>query len=131
MPNSVHDPNLDDRARRVQFVEDVRLLLEDILKRDGKDHKGRQLLVAGLVKPLKDAWPDMKPYFDLAAEKIRNAPADAVTRHGLLGSVFAAKLSVVRYLWDNYLARGGGRLFIRLLDSIDSVLESLLDAAGV
>ena len=85
---------------------------------------------AELREEMRAAWNDASPQFEEVAVAVANLPVDSVRRHGLAGPQLRFKLATVRY-WTERLQGGGanaGFVLRRLLDAIDTLLDSLLAA---
>lgn len=124
-------PNLDDiddSAKRSQFVGWVIDALQFLVE----DQEYHELFVDGLVGDMDAAWNDARPAFAGFPGAAGELPADRILNHGLAGAQLDFKLATVRY-WAGRFGQDGVNRFVlgRLLDSIDTLLDSLLAAMGV
>ena len=119
----------DDRERLIGFVRFVEALLAEIV-RDGKDPQGRRLFFEPLLAPMHEAWETGRNEFRALQAALLDLSAAAMDRHGLSRPQLTFKLSVVRHFSALFNSHGK-RWLRRLLDVIDTLLKSILDAIGV
>ena len=72
----------------------------------------------------------MPGHFDRLRERIPEIPKENVVDHALEGPQLTMKLRIVRYFADNFQELGGVSVFKRLLDSLEGLLDSIIDASG-
>lgn len=127
-------PDLDnqqDPAKREQFVSWVLETLTSLVtNQDGDDD---QLFVQGLRVAMNAAWNEAHAGFAELPAAAAALPLEQVRRHGLAGDQLAFKLATVRY-WAGQFQdadQSPGFVLRRLLDAIDTLLDSLLAAIGV
>jgi hypothetical protein len=125
----VYDPATDPRPVLYQFVISVRDFLDELV-REGRDPAGTPLFVERLVEFMRPAWEEGRPIFERLAVAITDASLDRLREHGLSGRQLHFKLEVIRYLNEQYLAIGKG-ILKKLLDAIDTLLKSIIKAAGL
>jgi hypothetical protein len=118
----------DPRPALRAFVLAVRDLLEE-LARTNADPQGRPLFYLPLLADLRAAWAEAKPAFDVVAGRIENISDQSIAEHGLSGNQLKFKLNVIRFIYERYLSVGKG-IIKKLLDIIDDLLKSILDAIG-
>ena len=119
--------DLDDFAKRTQFVDWVL----DALRHLVEDEEYRELFVDDLHGDMRAAWNDADGTFDELPEAVAALHPRQVVLHGLAGAQLRFKLATVRYWAERFLGDGGnGFVLRRLLDSIDTLLDSLLAATG-
>ncbi|MBS0223702.1 MAG: hypothetical protein JSR91_23490 [Proteobacteria bacterium] len=125
----VYDPATDPRPVLYQFVISVRDFLDELV-REGRDPTGTPLFVERLLGFMGPAWEEGRPIFEGLAVAISDASPERLREHGLSGRQLGFKLEVIRYLNEQYLASGKG-ILRRLLDAIDTLLKSIIKAAGL
>lgn len=125
----VYDPAADPRPVLYQFVLSVRDFLDELV-REGRDPTGTPLFVERLVEFMRPAWEEGRPIFERLAVAIGDASLGRLQEHGLSGRQLHFKLEVIRYLNEQYLAIGKG-ILKKLLDAIDTLLKSIIKAAGL
>lgn len=124
------DTDKSDQERLSRFVYDVGILLDHLVQ-SGTDVHGDQVLSENLLPYANAAWQQAVAQrvhnvrFDL-----REANENRLARHGLLGIELEFKLRALEAIWDRYLTQGGGQLLKKVLDIIDDVLQSILEAIG-
>lgn len=84
-----------------------------------------------LRDPLASAGLEFKETYDLEGEcrKIRIAPSGQLRAAGLVGAQLDLKLGIVDHWKGRFL--GGEGVFGKLIDAIDTLLDSLIGAAGL
>jgi hypothetical protein len=125
----VYDPASDPRRILAHFVISVRDFIDELV-RENRDPRGRPLFVEGLLEFMRPGWEEGRPIFESLAVAISDARLDRVQEHGLSGQQLRFKLEVIRYLNQRYLAIGKG-ILKKLLDAIDTLLKSIIKAAGL
>jgi|SRR6185295_290092 len=119
---------VDDRARLQSFVTDVRSLLEWLVE-EGKDRRGHDLFYEDLREPMKEAWKEVQPQF-LAVDQLIQGDLGVLQEHGLEGAQLKFKFLTVKKRFQEFWERGGREVLKWLLEAIDNVLDSILDAIG-
>lgn len=125
-------PNLDgqdDPSKRSHFAGWVLGALNSLA-----EEEYRELFVDDLYDSMAAAWADAGAQFDWLPAAVAELRPDQVANHGLGGDQLSFKLATVRYWATRFLEAPlalRSRLLRRLLDAIDTLLESLLDALGV
>lgn len=123
-------PNLDDiddSAKRSQFVGWVLEALQHLVE----DQDYIERFADGLHGDMQAAWNEARPAFAEFPRAAGALPADRILNHGLAGAQLDFKLATVRYWANRFQGNVAGFVFRRLLDSIDTLLDSLLAAMGV
>ena len=70
--------------------------------------------------------------FDDVMSEINKVYDDKLDDHGLLKSIdLDFKLKVPEFLYERFKLCGGTALLKRLINSIESLLKSIIDAAGI
>jgi hypothetical protein len=120
----------DPRDALRRFVSTVREFLAEIIQ-SNQDPFGRPLFWQELLTPMRDAWDELKrnDNFGTVDGLIREISATGLGDHGLSGQQLAFKLAVIRVFHGRYLSIGKG-ILRKLLNIIDDLLKSILDAAG-
>jgi len=130
MPQFLDNPSQNERERIQQFLNDVYQLLGDVIEA-GHDPKGNTLISdRDVLREVRAAWADSGQYFESAHRAVREVPERRLHEHGLYGNQLGAKFTVTGRHWTRFLSRGGGRLFRRLIEVIDDLLDSILQALG-
>lgn len=119
-----------------EFVKQVHDFLAEIVRSDRDPISAEPLFEQELVPAMRAAWDEVKRagLFDDVGMRIRDArprPEATFGPHGLTGQQLRFKLAVIRFFHGRYIARGGRRLLKKLLDIIDDLLDSILEALGV
>lgn len=109
------------------FVNDTKAFIDELLS-----EKQSFRIVPSLLATLRTAWlsPTMAARFQQLLAQVNLLGSDQISNHGLGGIDLDAKIDVIKYLHSRFLLRGGSHLLKRLIDAIDNLLESILDAAG-
>ena len=139
MPISVFELNVDatDAQLRIQFVDYTRDLLDYIVQNNVEDG-----LNAAPVRPevealMQAAWEEALPLFQELQQNIQQINNEAVRVHGLSGAQLRFKLANVEW-WSQQVNAAAAEyqltnwiaIIKRLLDSIDTLLDSILAASG-
>ncbi len=119
----------NDRQRLVQFLKAVHEILDRLVK-TGKDPTGKPLFVPELQELMDAAWTEVVPVFWDTEKAIQDASEERLGGHGLFGKQLDFKLRVVDWLSGRFQALGGAKLLKRLLQAIENLLDSIIDAAG-
>ena len=124
-------PNLDDSddaAKRAQFVRWVLEALKRLV--EGQEYRG--LFADDLHRDMEAAWNDAVAGFGEFPRAVAALQPEEVDRHGLAGPQLRFKLATVRYWTERFQGGGENAGFVlrRLLDAIDTLLDSLLAAVG-
>lgn len=112
------------------YIISTRDFLADLVQQ--KLHpNGDELFHQELVSPLREAWSEAVPQFQIVANETLRLTDPMLGDCGLFGAQLRFKLSVVRFLHRRYLEIPGVGPLRRLIDAIDTLLESILKAVGV
>lgn len=117
-----------DQDRLIEFVRWTSQALKDIVVLESPT--GRDLFYSELRDPMLAAWSDVSGRFDGLVLAVEQLPDEVIQRHGLEGAQLEFKLGTVRTSSRLYSRYGTGRLLRRLLEAIDTLLDSILDATG-
>lgn len=111
-----------------QFVSALWDLLHRVVE-GGADFQGQPLFEPVLQERMYPALMDTRPHFDRLQAEIPEIDAGRISDHALEGQPLRFKLSVVRHWYDRFVIAGGTGLFRRLLDALEGLLDSIIDAA--
>ena len=120
----------DPRETLVRFLQAVHDFLNEIVE-SNHDPRGLRLFFEELLGPMRQAWQEVEDghHFQQVEDRIRELPEAKLRDHGLYGRQLTFKLAVIRFFHQRYLSYGKG-ILRRLLDIIDDLLKSILDAIG-
>jgi hypothetical protein len=127
----------DPRDALIKFLRALHDLLKELVETN-RDSRNRPIFFEQLLTPMRRAWDEFErdrhfsaaesrilaeegPVHDLVLAQLRN--------HGLYGQQLSFKLSVIHFFYNRYLSTGKG-ILKWVLDIIDDLLKSLLDAIG-
>ena len=130
--------NLIDRKPLVEFATGVYRWLDACYSGGGKASQRNEIwpvLVPYVVlRPAgKEAWRELKKHqpLDEFVSLIAKAPDTKLRAHGLTGAQLNYKLSVLKDLTERMRrVKFPGRFRAKLVDAIDTILDSLLSAVG-
>lgn len=91
----------------------------------------QHLFVPQLINPMRAAWEAAQHHFEVARPFLAEIPPVQIWLHGLHGPELDFKLAAVGYWAERFTANSSATLLRRLLNSIDTLLNSLLDAIGL
>jgi hypothetical protein len=121
-----------DRERLIAFLNDTYQLLRNIYT-EGVDPRGNPIVPEDLMPLLRNAWREFVGNFNLnrEANRIREAPEDRLVSHGLYGAQLTLKLTLIDRLRASWFDLGGDSILKKLIDAIDTLLNSLIAATGI
>lgn len=122
-------PGPSDHERLQQFICWVHDFLGDIVE-FGRSPTGQEIFAEELLEPMRAAWSDVESDFHRLSNSVADIPPERMREHGLIGSQLKFKLATVTWRWRLFQARGRTPLFRRLLNTIDTLLNSILSAVG-
>jgi hypothetical protein len=107
-----------------------------MLAYEGVDAEGRPLFVEKLLPEIRKAWEEFQEDFNVknaqdAQELVNKIPGPVLQSHGLYGGQLRLKLSAISSWRERFLGKRTKKLLLRLLDAIDTLLDSLMQAAGI
>jgi|LGOV01.1.fsa_nt_gb hypothetical protein len=104
-----------------------------LLVREGVDAERRPFFVETLLPEIRQAWEEFRNDFSLekAQDLVKKTPGSVLQSHGLYGSQLKLKLSVIASWKGRFFKKRTKKLLLRLLDAIDTLLDSLMQAAGI
>lgn len=129
----------DDVARLVNFATQLYAWLDDCYLSDSRTGSSQS------------AWPVVRPYVELRSLgsaawlelkashpltplviSIRDMSDETLRMHGLVGAQLDYKLAVIAAIIDKLRnVKFPGRFRVKLVDAIDTVLESIIAALGI
>lgn len=125
------DFHKSDRDLLLQFLQAFRELLGNVVE-TGRDPRGSELFAMELMAPMRSAFSEVQDHFGRLQSAVREGlPPERIAEHGLSGQQLRFKLATVSYRAQRYLQLGGFFRFQWLLDTIEGLLDSIIDAAGV
>jgi hypothetical protein len=128
--SNVNDFGQTDRDLLISFLKAVYELLEQAV-RTTRDPLGGELFVEELIGPMRAAFPELGDHFGRMDAAIRALPDERMIEHGLTGQQLRFKLAAVSYRERIYGQIGRIFRFKGLLDTLEGLLDSIIDAAGV
>ena len=136
-PFSEPQGDVDDSELLVQFVHEVREALNYIAQNRVEGGIGERPVIEARAEALMAAWDEATPFFDQLEQRLGEITLEEVEKHGLDRAQLRFKLGNVAY-WSsrvnsavaNQRRDAWFNALIRLLFSIGSLLESVLDATG-
>ena len=127
---SVNDFGQTDRNLLISFLNAVYELLAQAVETT-RDPLGGELFVEELIGPMQAAFPELREYFGRVEAAVRELPNVRMIEHGLTGPQLRFKLAGVSYRDGIYRQLGRIFHFKGLLDTLEALLDSILDAAGI
>ncbi len=79
-----------------------------------------------LISKMRVAWEEVDPHFEGLIKAIEGLTDEAMISHGFTQAQLDFKLGLVERTGRRFFSLGGGKLFIKLIDAIDNVLESII-----
>lgn len=134
IPNSYNDA--DAKMRLYGFVQDAFKFIENLIVDEKLYFKlfGKQ--PKELYASFRKAWEELSNSFTLAdaRQHIQEAKAEFLVKAGLFGAQLDLKLSVLKYRmqqWGKALSKPVSTIAYKVLEAIDTVLDSLVQALGI
>ena len=118
----------DDRLLLRQFVVWVRGFLAELVDSTQSSRVYGSLFAAELHEPMRRAWDEAVTEFAAVERGVSDLPADQIARSGLGGAQLRFKLAAVAWRTRLFRNRPASGLLRRLLDAIDTLLDSILAA---
>ncbi len=112
-----------------KFVYGVHDFLSELV-RDNADPKGQPLFIEPLLALMRAAWEEGRAIFSRIAEKIETTQMDVLTEHGLATQQLRFKFGTISHFNQAY-ANTGKSVLRKLLGAIDTLLRSIIKAAGL
>ena len=127
MPTPPDFTGASDRALLRQYVSWVHAFLKELVEAD-RSPNDPDLFAQELIGPMREAWAEVQPAFQHVIGAAGEIPPEQMERHGLIGAQLRFKLATVTWRWNLFHRRKSTPLFRRLLNSIDTLLNSILSA---
>ena len=119
-----------DRDLLAHFLRAVYELLAEVTEVPFDPLK-QPLFADELIDPMRGAFSEVRDHFGRLDAAIKELVPERMAEHGLSGNQLRFKLATVKYREQKYRQRGGLFRFRWLLDTIEGLLDSIIDAAGV
>jgi hypothetical protein len=119
----------DPKPWLVQFIGGLEGFIDEVV-RSGTDRNGQDLFVQNLLASMRLAFNQSRPAFNTLRTRIAEMSDDRINEHALSGDSLRFKFAVVNERVDQFRTHGGVGLFRRALDTIEGLLDSIIDAAG-
>lgn len=144
------DENMELQAKEnlKDFVDDTYKLLDELINQKGEWQRPEAMFPEAMLHYLRGAWSEFERDFNLqdAHKSIMDIRPDKLRHAGLYGNQLKLKLNVVEKfkselaskfevhkksgIWGNFKNKIKG-ILIKLLNAIDTVLESVLAVSGL
>ena len=125
---------LEDEAKKYlgDFLGETLDFLK-MLVHKGADAEDRPFFVEKLLPEIREAWEEFREEFNVenAQKLVNETPGSVLQSYGLYGSQLRLKLSAISSWRERFLGKRTKKLLLRLLDAIDTLLDSLIQAAGI
>ena len=118
----------EDRALLLGFVDYAADLIRQMIFEPGEIPEPIQL-VPGLDAYLRAAWEETQPEIGRMRQRIRTVQNYRLERSGLTRRSLRGKLYVLKY-WVGQAVEGIAGAFWHVLDNLNSIFESILNAVG-
>ena len=125
-PDDVSD---NPRPAISQFIEAVRDFIAEFVE-SGKDPTGAPLFEEALLDLMRPAFKETMPAFDALLGRTTELSDESIGKHALSGDSLRFKFSVVNHRVAEFRQRPNVGRFRWVLDTIEGVLDSIIDAAG-
>ena len=115
-----------DVERLCLFVEDIRKFINDAL------YNFQELFISNLVGFYNEVWyteTNLERFSELT-RAIRETDLNVLSSHGLLGAELSLKLATANTWYERFIAFPGMGIFKRVIDAIDTLLDSIIAAVG-
>jgi hypothetical protein len=122
---------VQERGDIIIFIRQVLELLDSIV-REPYGPTG-SLIFEDMSNPLSEAWAEFREDFDIeiAMGKIERASDQSLENHGLYGAQSAGKRRLIEIRLGIFNGQRTKRTLLWLLDSIDTYLDSIINATGL
>ena len=112
-----------------QFLRALDELLHDVIRK-GVDNDGQPIFHEELLAPMREVIGELDWHFNKLLVAISETPDDRIHEHALQGPQLSFKLRVVRFFADRFAETSGPSQLRKLLDTLEGLLDSIIDAAG-
>lgn len=122
----------DAKEQLQQFLKETLSFLRNLALGEYRA-QDKSLFVKELVRQIREAWEEFEEDFnvDRARELIHSAPRSALQSHALYGEQLKLKLSAIQYWKERFFGNISGKFLIRVLDAVDTLLDSLIKATNM
>lgn len=112
-----------------EFLRGLYELLQDVIEK-GADNRGQPIFHEELLGPMREAFEELGDHFQRLHVAIPKTPKERIFDHALRGRQLSFKLRVVRFFADRFALTGEPSPLRKLLDTLEGLLDSIIDAAG-
>jgi DUF1009 family protein len=122
----------DAKEKLQRFISETVGLLRSLVN-EGYDSKGRRLFMLNVIEKMRPAWEEFEGDFDVqkANSLIQNVAAARLQSFGLYGKQLDLKLAVIAAWTQRFSQSRLKKILLKLLDAIDTLLDSLIAATGI
>lgn len=126
------DSEADAKKRLKEFLRETVVFVRD-LALEPYDRDDNLFLREELLPAVEKGWEHFEEDFDLEEQQAKIDLTDPIRleTHGLYGAQLDLKLAAVRFWFEEFGRRKIKKVLIWLIDTVDTVLRSLLDACGL
>jgi len=120
------------KERLTDFLKDTTALVRHLVY-EGIDDDHRPFFFEDLSDQIRTAWEEFEEDFNIndAIDQINDTDAEKFQASGLYGSQLDLKLSVIDKWKKRFSKKRIKKILLKLLDAIDTVLDSLIAATGM
>jgi hypothetical protein len=126
--------DLEQKAKQSlkYFINETLSLIKNLVY-DGIDVDKRPFFIKDLSDQIRPAWKEFEEDFkiDHALDQIQKTKAESLQVSGLYGKQLNLKLSVFENWKKRFSEKPIKKILLRLLDAIDSILDSVIAATGM
>ncbi len=114
-----------------EFVVKVHDFLREIISKPIGE--AGLLFIEPMLPELLAAWTEFTENFQIqkAEQLVFRTSAVTLQAHGLYGTQLRAKLSLVRFRFEQFSLHKTKKALLKLIDAIDTLLSSILSATGI
>jgi hypothetical protein len=118
-----------DREKLREFLVWLREFLGELVE-TGRAFDEEDLFYVRLRAPMQEAWREAQPEYDRVLASLPDTSDTELIRHGLGGFQLTFKLETIRELFRSVKRAASRRGVRRLLEAIDTLLDSILSATN-
>ena len=126
-------PDVDPREILIKFLDGLYDVLSETLE-TGRGPSGPNapfLFIDSLFQDVRDAWFEGREEVFRLSGAVGELSSDKLAEHQLAGSPLKAKINTVLHWYSQFVQNSAPGIFRRLLKSINTLLNSLIEATGV
>jgi hypothetical protein len=129
----INDKSVHEARESLKNFLNLVLSLIKHLVSEGIDEEGKSFFIPDLHDEIRAAWEEFLKDFSLdhAFTLIQNTSTERLQASGLYGRQLNLKLSVVNKWMERFSKKRLKKILLRLLDAIDTLLDSLIAATGI